>query len=518
MTLTMQSKAGPWNQSRLALWLAAVLFPPLGFVLLWKRPGVGWPGRLVGSGLIAALALAHLVFIWGLRMELDGSASPTIVSFGDRESHYEEIERSRALQETPAAAQEPPPPAEPVTMAPVAQADTLAEPAPADSESYWTDYRGPRRDGIYTEMEILTNWPSDGLQELWRLPVGGGYASIVVANGRAFTIEQRRDQEVVAAYDMETGAEVWANAWQANFQESMGGPGPRSTPVWHDGRLYALGAEGEFRSIDAATGRTLWSRNILAENGASNLSWAMAASPLIVDDTVIVQPGGSGGKSVVAYDRLTGEPRWSALDDQQAYTSPMLVTLAGQRQILTVTRERAVGLTTNGSKVLWEYPWVTGYGVNAAQPLVIDETHIFLSAGYGHGAAMVELTPDGDRIQARTVWESNRLKNKFSTSVYYEGNIYGFDEAILACIDAKTGKLRWKGGRYGYGQVLLAQGHLVITTERGEVVLVRATPEDHQEVARFSAISGKTWNTPAIDGGRLLVRNAREMACYRIGR
>jgi outer membrane protein assembly factor BamB len=514
----MPSKASPWNQSRLALWLAAILFPPLGLVLLWKRPGIGWLGRVVGSGLIAALAVAHLVFIWGMRIELDGSGARPIFSFGDRESHYEEIERSRALQETPVAVPEPPPPAETVTEAPADQTAVAPEPVPVESQSYWTDYRGPRRDGVYTEMEILTDWPAAGLEELWRQPVGGGYASFVVANGRAFTIEQRRDEEVVAAYDMKAGTELWTNSWKADFQETLGGPGPRATPVWHGGRVYALGAEGEFRSIDAATGKTHWSRNILSENGASNLKWAMAASPLIVDHLVIVQPGGTNGKSVVAYDKLTGEPVWSALDDRQAYTSPMLVTLAGRRQIITVTGERAVGLTTDSGSLLWEYPWVTSNGINVAQPLVIDENHVFLSAGYGHGAAMVELTPEGELVHAKTVWESNRMKNKFSTSVYYEGNIYGLDEAILACINAETGQLQWKGGRYGYGQVLLASGHLVITTERGDVVLVRATPEDHQEVARFSAISGKTWNTPAIDGGRLLVRNTREMVCYRIAR
>jgi outer membrane protein assembly factor BamB len=334
----------------------------------------------------------------------------------------------------------------------------------------------------------------------------------VVADGRAFTIEQRRRQEVATAYDMSTGRELWANAWDAEFVESMGGDGPRATPTWNEGRVYALGATGELRCLDAATGKPIWSRNILSDNHAENLSWGMAAAPLIVGDKVIVLPGGPAGQSVVAYNKLTGEPLWKALDDKQAYTSPMLVTLAGKRQILVVSALRAMGLTVEDGTLLWEYPWRTEYDVNSAQPLVIGDNRVFLSAGYGHGSAVLEIAAEG----VKQVWASNRMKNKFSSSVLFEGNIYGFDEAILACINAETGELKWKGGRYGYGQLLLARGLLVVTTETGDVALVKATPEGHRELARFHAVSGKTWNNPALADGRLLVRNETEMACFRI--
>ncbi|MCP5112721.1 MAG: alcohol dehydrogenase, partial [bacterium] len=160
--------------------------------------------------------------------------------------------------------------------------------------------------------------------------------------------------------------------------------------------------------------------------------------------------------------------------------------------------------------------WVTSYGANSSQPLVVGDKRLFISAGYGHGAELLEITGSGDQLRVESLWDSIRMKNKFSGSVFHEGHIYGLDEAILASIDIETGKLNWKGGRYGYGQVLLASGHLVVITEKGELVLVKATPEAHQELARFQAIEGKTWNNPAIAGGKLLVRNTREMACYRI--
>ena len=380
--------------------------------------------------------------------------------------------------------------------------------------SYWTNYRGPARDGRYDEAPIRTAWPAEGLPLLWKQPIGGGYASFVVAEGMAFTIEQRRRQEIVAAYDVETGRELWTHGSDAEFIESMGGDGPRATPTWEAGRLWALGAEGDLRCFDSKTGKLHWSRNILTDNGASNLQWGMAAAPLIVDDKIVVLPGGRSGKSVVAYNKLSGAPVWRSLNDTQAYVSPMLVTLAGKRQILVETANRVVGLAVEDGSLLWETSWNTDMGINCSQPIVIDANRFFLSSGYGKGAALVAISNSGDGLTARKVWENSSMKNKFNSSVLYEGNVYGLDEGILTCVDATTGDRKWKGGRYGYGQVILASGHLVVITDTGDLVLVKATPDKHTEVAKFSAIEGKTWNYPAIAEGRLLVRNQTQMACF----
>jgi outer membrane protein assembly factor BamB len=175
-----------------------------------------------------------------------------------------------------------------------------------------------------------------------------------------------------------------------------------------------------------------------------------------------------------------------------------------------------MGLVPEDGSIIWDYPWTTSYGVNAAQPVLLSEDRFFISAGYGHGAAVVEIRLEEGHYSAHTLWENTRMKNQFSASVLHEGYIYGLDGAILACIDAETGERMWKGGRYGHGEVLLASGHLVVSTERGDLALVEATPEAHREMARFSAIRGKTWNHPAIADGVLLVRNASEMAAFNI--
>jgi outer membrane protein assembly factor BamB len=196
----------------------------------------------------------------------------------------------------------------------------------------------------------------------------------------------------------------------------------------------------------------------------------------------------------------------------------LLVTLAGKRQILTVTAKRIAGLEPASGKLLWEFPWVTQYDVNASQPVMVSPNQFIITAGYSHGSALIEVSANSASLSAKALWQNNRLKSRFNSPVIHEGHIYGFDEGILQCLRISDGEQMWKGGRYGYGQLLLASGHLIVLTESGELALVKATPEKHTELAKVEAIEGKTWNVPAIDGGLLLVRNANEMACFRIGR
>ena len=466
---------------------------------------------------VALVITAAVLYVFGLRVVLDGGGTPHLAFVSSERARLKRIAESREAQRLQATPQ-PAAPAAPATSAPAtAVTPSVAAPpspgAPA-APPYWTDFRGPLRDGNYRERPIRADWPPEGLEPLWRQPIGGGYASFVVARGRAFTIEQRGGEEVVAAYDPVTGRELWTNAWTASFREMMGGDGPRATPTWFDGRVYALGAQGELRCLDEVTGRVVWRTNILEDAGAKNLQWGMAASPLIVDDTVVVLPGGSGGKSVAAYDRRSGQHAWSALDDQAGYSSPMLVTLAGVRQILVFTGSRMAGITADRGELLWEYPWTTQFGVNASQPLLVGDNRVFVSTGYGTGAGLVEITRNGDTLVPREIWRSNRMKNQFSSSVLHDGFIYGLDEAILACLDARTGDLKWKGGRYGYGQVMLAGDRLIVLSEQGDLALVRATPEKHDELARFAVLEGKTWNHPAMSGGYLLLRNINEMVAF----
>lgn len=434
-------------------------------------------------------------------------------SKGSNDTHYAKLEQHR--QEQTAS------PAPSATVSPSPSPTASASPSPgevaaAPSRNSWTNFRGPRRDGKSDES-ISTNWPVNGLPVLWKQPVGVGHASFVVADGKAYTIEQRRNQEVVAAYDVANGRELWTQKWNAEYSDSTG-DGPRATPTYDQGRIYALGATGELRCLDASNGNVIWGKNILSDNQASNLQWAMAASPLVVDDKVIVLPGGTSGKSVVAYNKNTGAPVWKVLNDTQAYVSPMLVELAGRRQIVVVSSSRVLGLAPENGALLWSHPWDTSNGINVSQPIVVDRNRLFISSGYGKGAALLELKGSGNSFTATTLWENTNMKNKFNSSVLHNGYVYGLDEGILVCLDVNTGERKWKDGRYGYGQVILAGDHLIVSSDKGDLALVKATPSQYTEVARFPAVQGQTWNYPAIADGRLLVRNSTEMAAYDISR
>lgn len=489
-------------QSLSAVRAATYLFPPLGIVLLWRTPLLGRGRKIFGTIftliyllLYLSLIPGFLYFVAGIDLvEWRGGYTPAL-TWSKTLPDYQKLEQNRAKQARLAATHSPPKTALPAT-------------------NYWTSFRGPNRDGHYDAQPILTPWPKEGLRQVWRQPIGGGYSSFIIADGRAYILEQRRDDEVVAAYAVADGRELWTNTWPDRFSEPISGEGPRASPTYDEGRIYTTGGNGEFRCLDAASGRLIWRRNILAENHAQPPTYGEAVSPLIVEDKVIVLPGGTNGLSVAAYNKLTGAPVWKSQSDLQAYTSPMLVTLAGRRQVLIVSARNVMGLLPEDGRLLWRMPWIVQNDNAIAQPVVLGANRFLLSAGYGKGCAAFEVTQMNKVFAARQVWRNTFLKNKFSSSVLYEGCIYGLDEDILVCLDAASGERRWKDGRYGYGQVLLAGGNLVILSGDGDLALVKASPAAYEELARFPALRGKTWNDPAIADGKIFVRNTVEMACF----
>ena len=461
------------------------------------------------GGLAIVLVTAGAVLKWmGFSIGLKGSGRSIAIERVDSESRMRRIEADRAA---PSSLAHP-------NRRDLAATDVAARPArgaedPA-GENYWVEYRGPGRAGIYDQTPINTAWTPAGQPELWRQEIGGGYASMVIADSLVYTIEQRRGREVVAAYDLADGKQVWEHSWGARFSESMGGDGPRATPTWDDGRVYALGGNGDLACLSASDGSVIWKRNILKDAGASNLTWGMSGAPLVVDDLVIAHPGGRNGKSVFAYDKLTGDVRWSALGDKAGYVSPQVATLAGRRQLVLVSGTRVLGASLEDGSLLWSHPWKTSYDANCAQPLIVDGQHVFVSSGYGHGATLLQISSADSGFSVEEVWFNRNMKNKFNPSVLVDDVVYGLDEGILAAIDVRNGERLWKKGRYRYGQLIYASAHLIIVSEQGDLALVEANPEEYREVVRFESIPGKTWNVPALADGILLVRNQTEMVAY----
>jgi outer membrane protein assembly factor BamB len=385
--------------------------------------------------------------------------------------------------------------------------------APNDPAT-WTTFRGPMTAGTSTETGLLNAWPVDGPPEVFRRPIGGGHAGFVVTKGRAFTLEQRLEEEVVVAYDLVTGKQLWEFAYAARFSESMGGDGPRSTPTLDGDTLYSLGATGVLLAIDATTGTQRWRHNVLEELEAPNLQWALSASPLVLGDRVIVASSGIDSAGFVAYHTETGEELWTSDWLLQGYATPIAVTLAGQEQILHLAGEALVGIDPDTGDQLWSHPWATFKGIAASQPLLLGDDQIFVSTGYGAGSCMVKVTKTGDTWSTEQVWRTEFMANQFNSSVLVDGVVYGLHDGVLAAQDAATGAPLWEGERYGHGQLMYADGKLIVLADNGTLVLLPATRERPEEISRVAALNGRTWAVPTLAGGRLLVRNEREMVAY----
>ena len=387
------------------------------------------------------------------------------------------------------------------------------------TEDDWPGFRGSRRDSVVSGVTLRQDWEYNPPRLLWRHPVGPGWSSFAVVDRFAFTQEQRGQDEAVVCYDLENGEEIWQHLDpDVSFSEPMGGVGPRATPTVYDSKVYALGSKGMLNCLEARTGERIWSTNILQDSEANNLHWAMAGSPLVFDDLVVVNPGGKRGRALTAYDRLNGEIRWSAGDHQAGYAAPRLETIAGVSQVLIFDGHGLAGHSVADGEELWRFPWSNSQRINATQPIVVDDGLVIVGTGYGKGSVLVEVgLADGKWSLPTSRWDTKRLKLKFSDAVVREGFLYGLDENVLTCFDWKTGERMWKRGRYGYGQLMLVGDVLLIQSESGEVALVEAIPDAHREIARFPALDGKTWNHPVLAHGKLLVRNAAEAACYDLG-
>jgi outer membrane protein assembly factor BamB len=431
---------------------------------------------------------------------------------------------------TPELQPHAPPSAAPPAAAPVVAAQSSAAPhvaeagsAPAQAsppaapepDTLWPGFRGPGRDGVVRGLRIETDWAASPPVELWRRAIGPGWSSFAVEGDRLYTQEQRGDDELVSCYDTRTGEPVWRHLDPVRFWESNGGAGPRATPTLHDGRVYSFGATGIVNALDARDGSVVWSRNAASDTSRKVPYWGFASSPLVIGDVVVVAASGT----LVGYDVASGEPRWLGPARAGSYSSPHLSTIAGVPQIILLRGEGATSVAPADGSLLWEHAWQGGAIV---QPAVTTDGDVLISANDMSGGvgirrlAVARAATAGWSVEER--WTSKGLKPYFNDYVVHGGHAFGFDGNILACVDLADGKRKWKGGRYGNGQlVLLAdQDLLLVLSEEGELALVGAKPDQFRELGRVKAIEGKTWNHPALAGDVLLVRNGEEMAAFRL--
>lgn len=389
-------------------------------------------------------------------------------------------------------------------------------PAIVAKPAEWPGFRGSRRDGVARGVQIKTDWAAAPPVELWRKPIGPGWSSFAVQGEHLFTQEQRGEEEIVGCYKLSTGEPVWRHKDAVRFWESNAGAGPRATPTLHNGRVYSFGATGLLNALDAANGKVVWSRNAATDTSKKVPEWGFASSPLIVDDVVIVAVSGT----LAAYELATGKPRWTGPTQLGSYSSPHQVTINGVTQIVLLSASGAASVAPADGKLLWAHEWQGG-GTTIVQPALTAEGDIVINAlatAGGLGTRRLHVSQAAGAWKVEERWTSNGLKPYFNDFVIHKGHAFGFDGSILSAINLEDGKRKWKGGRYGNGQLVLLpdQDLLLVLSEEGELALVSATTDQFKELARFPALEGKTWNHPVLVGDRLLVRNGEQMAAFRL--
>ena len=385
---------------------------------------------------------------------------------------------------------------------------------PADCD--WPQWRGIHRDGHSIAADISETWPTGGPEELWRKPIGSGFSAISVRGPNLFVACTHDGKETLLHLDAATGEERWRLTMGEQFEEEFGN-GPRAAPTIHGAVVLALSSRGRLIAARIEDGSTLWTADLHEKFGGTSFSRGYASSPLVEGDRVIVNAAVAvdDSPSIVALNRSNGSVVWTAGTGRSASSSPIALTIAGERQIVTTYAQGLAGLDANDGRFLWRFPWDTQFGLNIATPVLVPPDKVLVSAAYSQGSALVRLSKDSDWA-AEEVWANRKFRNHFNTSIYHDGHLYGFDNTILKCMDTVTGEERWHARGYGKGSLIFAAGKLIVLSENGELALLRADPGECDELARTAVLDGKCWTTPTLANGRLFVRNHSQIVCLRL--
>jgi outer membrane protein assembly factor BamB len=465
-----------------------------------------WPIRRVGLWLVVAVAWAYPVLL-----RFDGATSDIKAAVNFR---WVSTPEERFLAEQHAENH--------------SKLDLAVNATTADQPDDWPGFRGRERDGRRPGVQINALWLQYPPRQVWRRRVGPGWGSFTVIGNRIFTQEQRGEQEAVVCYQADTGNEIWVHEDKERFYEAVGGPGPRGTPTFHEGKLYTLGATGRLNCLNAATGKPLWTRDIVADSAAKTQTWGFTASPVVVQGIVTVYAGGPKGKSVLGYNTASGDLAWAAGEGENGYSSTHRAVLLGVEQILMGTEAGLMSFGPVTGKVLWKHSPAktegerprTG-GAPITQPAVLGDTDVLYGTA-GEGTLRLRVSREGEKWSTKEVWHSRAIKPYFNDMVLHQGYIYGFDGAnsiLFTCVDLADGKTKWRERGYGGGQVLLLpdQNLLIILTETNDVALVEASPERRKELCKVQLLKGvKSWSHPVVAHGKLFIRNDEEAACYEV--
>ncbi len=382
------------------------------------------------------------------------------------------------------------------------------------AEGDWPNWRGPNHDNISPERGLKTRWDTP-LPMLWERTLGSAFSGFACVDGRVYTGGTVNDQQTLFCLNADTGEVIWQNSFEKQYRDPQGGDGVRATPAVSDGRVYVFGGHGRLLCVAAADGKKVWEREF-----NNKPQWGYSGSVLIEGDLCILSPGG-GDRSLVALNKATGETVWrTEAEDVVGYATPYPFTFSGTRYVFGFMGNAALIVEAATGREVWRMRWQTDWDVNAAAP-IFHEGMLYFGSGYGHGAIVVKLRKDGDKLAADTVWESKVIRNKFESAVLYDGYLYSGDETGLQCAEFATGKQMWDVRRVEdfsmeHSTVTIADGHLFVLSQSGELLIAPASPEKFEAVTRAKILAGRCWTVSTIYKGRIYARDLERVVCFKL--
>ncbi|MGE3181350.1 MAG: PQQ-binding-like beta-propeller repeat protein [Phycisphaerae bacterium] len=370
----------------------------------------------------------------------------------------------------------------------------------------WPNFRGPNHDGIATETGFKKKF--DGkIPQVWSRDVGSAFSSFAVVGDKLFTGGTKGGMQTLVCLNATDGSEIWTVEIEPEYKEPQGGDGPRATPTVDGGKVYMLGAKGKLICVLAENGDEVWSKQF------NNMpTWGYSGSVLIDGERAIVSAGKEQG-GLVAYDKNTGEKIWQASDDIAGYATPYPFDFEGTRYVAGFLGNSAIVVNADDGEEAWGTRWQTMFSVNAAAP-IFHEGQLFLSSGYRHGCALYDLRKKSDgTLEAREVWDSKMLRNKFQSAMLIDGALYSGDEKGIQCVDFATGKRIWTVPRKQHSTMLAADDHLIVLTEDGELMITPISKRGFDPVTKQKVLDDRCWTVPVLANGKLYVRNLTKVVC-----
>lgn len=388
----------------------------------------------------------------------------------------------------------------------------------------WPQWRGPERDGHAATDESLTSESLNNPAKLWHISIGGGFSSPVVNKGRVFYADERGGKEVLHCLDAETGREIWSTPYASTFQDEWGA-GPRSTPFTDDSKIFMQSCDGRFICAGVSDGKIAWSANFedygvkflgsKANEGTASRRGNNGCG-ILDGNSVIIPAGGTNNATIVCLDKDTGKVQWRTGNEEAAYSSLQVANIAGVRQVIGLMADSLMGLDRISGKILWQTPLKTGAKRHAATPVIMGNRIVVNSHTFG--TICFEIAREGGGFEVKQVWRNKDAKINLATPVLVGGYLYshGASKNFL-CLDASNGVAKWSQPGFGaqLSSALAVGDNIFVLTDAGEAVLIKAKPDNYEELAR-TQVGGKNWNHPALAEGKLFVRDGRELAAFRV--